>query len=216
MSKQILDNLIKRYPNLESIKNNINECYFTLKDAFVKQNILFICGNGGSASDSEHIVGELMKGFLLNRKTKLDFQKKFIEKYGDEGKIFNLLQGGLKAISLTSHQSLNTAFSNDVSSELVFAQQLFVLGGKDDVLFAITTSGNSKNVLRAVQVAKVLGMKVILLTGNKYDGGKCGELADVTIMVPEEETYIVQEYHLPIYHAICAMLEDNFFGQNED
>jgi len=212
MSNLILDELIKRHPMLKSIKNEINECYFTLKNTFVNNKTLFICGNGGSASDSEHIVGELMKGFLLKREINSDLKNKFEEKYGEEGKIFNKLQKGLRSISLTSHSSLNTAFSNDVSSELVFAQQLFVLAKEKDALLAITTSGNSKNVLRAVQVAKIKGLKVILLTGNKNNGGKCGELADVVIKVPEEETYIVQEYHLPIYHAICAMLEKTFFG----
>ncbi len=210
MQHKSINELIERYPKLESVKSKIETVIDILKECYDKEGTLYLCGNGGSASDSEHIVGELMKGFLLNRELSKDLKTKINNELGSEGKVLaDNLQQGLRAISLTSHPSLLTAFSNDVHPELIFAQQLSVLGKKGDVVLGITTSGNSKNVVKALEIGKVLGLKTIALTGEK--GGKCLEFADCTINVPETETYIVQEYHLPIYHAICATLEDIYF-----
>ncbi|MCP4178406.1 MAG: SIS domain-containing protein [bacterium] len=212
MDNKYLDGFFQRFNELLYLKNDIQNAFSILKTCFELNSTLFVCGNGGSAADSEHIVGELMKGFLLPRKLK---DKKLInkldDKFGNEGKnIAGYLQNGLRTISLTSHPGLSTAYSNDVSSEMVFAQQLYVLSKPNDVLLAITTSGNSKNVLKAVQLASVLGIKIILLTGES--GGKCSEIADCSIKVPSSETYKIQEYHLPIYHILCIMLEDYFYG----
>ncbi len=211
MKHDYINKLIERYPKLESVKTKIETVIDILKECYDKDGTLYICGNGGSASDAEHIVGELMKGFLLNRELSKDLKSKIKNKLGSKGDILSdNLQQGLRAIALTSHPSLVTAFANDVHPELVFAQQLSVLGRKGDVILGITTSGNSKNVVRALEIASVLGLKTISLTGEH--GGKCLEICDCTINVSETETYIVQEYHLPIYHAICATLEDIYFN----
>ncbi len=202
--------LFERYPDLSIIEDNILDAFKLLKKTYESDNTLFLCGNGGSAADAEHIVGELMKNFTLEREIDEKTKKSIFDEYGYNGSVLaNRLQKGLRAISLTSHISLSTAFSNDVDSELVFAQQLFVLGRKQDVLLAISTSGNSLNVIRAMEIAKIQGLKTIALTGRA--GGKCAELADCLINVPANETYKVQEYHLPIYHTLCLMLEANFF-----
>jgi D-sedoheptulose 7-phosphate isomerase len=213
MDNEYLDGFFKRFNELEYLRDDIQNAFSILKTCFELNSTLFVCGNGGSASDSEHIVGELMKGFLLPRKVK---DKKLIDslnnKFGNDGEsIVGYLQNGLRAVSLTGHPGLSTAYSNDVSSEMVFAQQLYVLSKTNDILLAITTSGNSKNVLRAVQLASALGRKIILLTGES--GGKCAEIADCSIKVPSKETYKIQEYHLPIYHILCMMLEDYFYGE---
>ncbi len=208
-----LDNLIKKHPELDNIKYDIKESFIIIKKCFENNKTLFICGNGGSASDSEHIVGELMKGFKCKREPGQDFLNKVECFFGKSGvDVFNKLQKGMKAIALTSHPSLNTAFANDVDSELIFAQQLYVLSSPGDVLLGITTSGNSKNVLRALQLSKINNLTSIVLTGK--DGGKCSLIADKVIKVPENETYLIQELHLPIYHTICLMLEEYFYGSN--
>ncbi|MBQ9614733.1 MAG: SIS domain-containing protein, partial [Selenomonadaceae bacterium] len=172
---------------------------------------LITCGNGGSASDAEHIVGELMKGFLLPRKLDAGMQKKLEEICPDEAAYFmENLQGALPAISLVNETALNTAFANDQAPDLSFAQQVLGLGNAGDVLLGITTSGNSTNVLYAVQMAKAKGMKTISLTGRQ--GGKIKGMTDVSICVPEDETYRIQEYHLPVYHMLCIAVEQEFFG----
>jgi D-sedoheptulose 7-phosphate isomerase len=171
-----------------------------------------VCGNGGSAADAEHIVGELMKGFLLKREKDKLFTGSAASVLGEEeGKrISSLLQSGIKSISLNAHLAFSTAYINDVCSEMVYAQQLHVLGRKGDVFIGISSSGNASNVLNTLKVAKISGIKSILLTGRS--GGKCAGSADLCIKVPSDETYKIQEYHLPIYHALCAMLEEYFYG----
>ncbi|MBR4909916.1 MAG: SIS domain-containing protein, partial [Clostridia bacterium] len=170
-----------------------------------------LCGNGGSAADCEHIVGELMKGFLSKRRLSEELKQSMIKNAGYINKDWlEKLQGGLPAISLTSAAALNSAFCNDVDPELVYAQQLMGLGDDRDVLLCISTSGNSKNVCAAATVGKALGIKVIGLTGKS--GGKLKEIADICICAPETETYKVQELHLPIYHYICAEAEKHFFN----
>ena len=166
----------------------------------------------GSASDADHISGELLKGFLLKREISDKIKEDLKANFGEEGNfIGERLQNGLKAISLTGHPALSTAFANDVDSSLIFAQQLYALGSSGDVVIGLSTSGNADNVLKCFQVAKVKGIKTILLGGK--DGGKCGKIADVSIIVPENETYMIQELHLPIYHTLCIMIEDYFYGQ---
>jgi D-sedoheptulose 7-phosphate isomerase len=205
--------LFKRYPELSCVKNEILEAISIIRDAFKNGNRLYICGNGGSAADAEHIVGELMKGFLMKRELPTELINRFEGEFGEEGKSIAInLQQGLPAIALTSHPALSTAFNNDVDPSLTFAQQLFSLAKSGDVLLAITTSGNSDNILKALKVAKILGVNTITLTGK--DGGKSKELSECTIVVPSNETYMIQELHLPIYHALCADLEESFYGKN--
>lgn len=211
MMEEHLNHLIDRYPNLIACKEDICHAYFMLEEAYRNGRKLLVCGNGGSASDSEHIVGELMKEFKLKRKifgqqaTEL---KKIDEDLGQT--LADNLQGALPAISLTGHSALQTAYMNDAVPELVFAQQVNGYGKKGDVFLGISTSGNSKNVLYAAVTAKSKGLKVIGLTGTKEN--RLMKYADVCIRVPETETYKIQELHLPVYHCLCLMLEDNFFG----
>ena len=210
--KQHLDLLIKRYPGLQPIKQDILDAYLILENCYTHHHKLLVAGNGGSAADAGHIVGELMKGFLLQRKISSSFAKK-LQAVDSElsAPLIENLQQGLKAISLAEHSELSTAYLNDMDGSGVFAQQVFGYGDEDDVFLGISTSGNSHNVLQAAVVAKALGMKIIGLTGR--NGGKLAQIADVTIQVPETETFMVQELHLPIYHCLCAMLEEKFFGK---
>ncbi|NLK96425.1 MAG: SIS domain-containing protein [Clostridiales bacterium] len=209
-TEQIIGNLKERYPKLEVlfIKKAIEE----IIECYKQKNKLLICGNGGSASDSLHIVGELMKGFLLPRKLDRKKQESIKTLFPETAQYFiDNLQGTLPAISLVSETALSTAYANDQASDLSFAQQVLGHGNIGDILIAISTSGNSKNVIYAAQIAKVQGMKVISLTGSK--GGKLKEISDILINVPSDETYIIQEYHLPVYHAICAAVENEIFSE---
>lgn len=208
-----LGQLVLRYPNLEVCKSDIENCYKILECCFESGNKLLIAGNGGSCADSQHIVGELMKGFLLPRTCSAALSEKLKEVGGERGaELAEKLQGGLSAIALTDHQALNTAYMNDVADggSFTFAQQVYGYGKPGDVFLGISTSGNAKNVMNAAVVARALGMKVIGFTGRS--GGELGNFADVAIKVPEEETYLIQELHLPVYHCICLMLEEKFFG----
>jgi len=210
--KKHIELLLRRYPVLTPIKDDIISAYLVLEDSFEYSYKLLIAGNGGSAADADHIAGELMKGFVKQRKVSNDFSQKLIEIDEEKGKeLAEKLQGGLPTISLNNHPSLNSAYLNDVDGLLCFAQQVNGYGKEGDVLLAISTSGNSKNVLFAAITAKAKGMKVIGLTGK--NGGKLKDLSDVAIVVPENETYIIQELHLPIYHSLCLMLEDKFFKE---
>ena len=205
--------LTKRYPALSVCAADVQAAYAILEECFLNGNKLLIAGNGGSAADAEHIVGELMKGFKMPRACSEEFQKKLCEIDGERGAVLaKSLQGGLPSIALDGHMSLSTAFINDVENggSLVYAQQVYGYGKQGDVLLAISTSGNAKNVMNATVVARALGMKVIGLTGAK--GGLLSSVADVTVKVPETETYMVQELHLPVYHCLCLMLEEKFFG----
>ena len=198
-----IDELIKDYPALEDCRGSL------------AGGKLITCGNGGSAADALHIVGELMKGFALPRKIE-NFKPEFIQRaqelFPADVEYFKAnLQGTLPAVSLVGETSLLTAFSNDVSPHLIFAQQIFGLGRSGDVLLAISTSGNSDNVLFAVEVAKIMGIKVVALTGQR--GGRLRHLSDVSVCVPANSSYKIQEFHLPIYHMICLAAENEFFGE---
>lgn len=206
-----LQKLFNRYPNLAVCKRQLEEAYEILETAFAQGRKLLVCGNGGSASDSEHIVGELMKEFKLKRKVFADQAETMKRIHPEMGAVLaENLQGALPAISLTGHSSLTTAFMNDSEPELIFAQQVNGYGKEGDVFLGISTSGNSRNVLYAAVTAKAKGLKVIGLTGQRES--KLSALADVCIQVPEVETYKIQELHLPVYHCLCLMLEDHFFG----
>lgn len=208
----LLNDLIRRYPAITDLKENVRAAYELILESLKNGGTVFTCGNGGSASDSEHIAGELLKGFILKREVKNELKTQFFDKFGDDGlKLANKLQYGLRAISLTSHPAFITAFANDVDADLIFAQQLFGLGRKGDVLIAISTSGNSANVYNSILTASVMGIKTILLTGKV--GGRCAGLVDVALKMPETEAYKIQEYHLPIYHTLCLMIEDYFYGK---
>ncbi len=204
-SLEYIDELVFRYPCLEICKENIITAVDIFINIYQNGGKLLVCGNGGSAADSEHIVGELMKGFILPRKLK----DEFAEKIGDKT-LVDALQYGLPTISLVSHTALSTAFSNDQLPSAVFAQQVLGYGNSNDALLCISTSGNSLNCVYAAKVARAIGMKVISLTGEKYS--KLKELSDITIQAPSKETFKIQELHLPIYHAICLALENEFFG----
>ena len=208
-----IDLLLSRYPQLKGCAKDIESAYKVLEECFSNGGKLLIAGNGGSCSDAQHIVGELMKGFKLPRKCSSEFAEKLIEADGGRGPVLaQRLQGGLPAIALSEHQGLNTAFINDVEDGglLTFAQQVYGYGKKGDVFLGISTSGNSKNVLNATVVARALGMKVLGLTGE--NGGALATVSDVAIKVPSAETYMIQELHLPVYHCLCLMLEERFFG----
>lgn len=214
MEKRIqeeLDILIKRYPILEECQRDIVSAFEIMKNGYESGGKLLIAGNGGSAADSEHIAGELMKRFKSPRPVKDDFFKKLIAIDKDRGiKLAKNLECPLMAIPLVAHEALTTAYINDVDGYGVFAQQLFGYGKQGDVFLGISTSGNAENVMNAAVVAKAMDIKVIGLTGK--EGGNLSNIADVTIRVPETETYKVQELHLPVYHALCLMLEKYFFS----
>ena len=209
-----LDILVDRYPQLEECKESIEQAYLILEECYINDHKLLIAGNGGSAADSEHIAGELMKRFKILRPVPADFARKLKEIDAVRGESLSKnLERGLMAIPLVAHEALSTAYINDVDGLGVFAQQLYGFGRPGDVFFGISTSGNSKNVMSATVVARALGIKVIGLTGAK--GGELASVADVAIKVPETETYMIQELHLPVYHCLCLMLEDRFFGGND-
>ena len=192
--------LLERYPKLNVCATDIEKALALMVDTYKNDGKILVCGNGGSASDADHIVGELMKGFKLPRKvTYEEIPQNLREK----------LQGALPAISLCSQTPLMTAIANDNDADMIFAQQVYGLAKTDDLLIAISTSGNSKNVVNAVEVAKALRVKVVALTGE--NGGLLKEMSDVTICAPSTETYKIQEYHLPIYHYLCAKVEEEFF-----
>ena len=207
-----IDTLIDRYPKLIVCRDSIREAYDILKRAYTEGRKLLVCGNGGSASDSEHIVGELMKEFKLKREVFKDQAEALRTIDPELGDILaKHLQGALPAIAITGHSSLTTAFMNDSNPELIFAQQVNGYGKPNDVFLGISTSGNSRNVLFAAVAAKAKGLHVIGLTGQRDNNLK--ELADICIQVPETETYKIQELHLPVYHCLCLMLEEHFFGK---
>ena len=204
--------LEERYPVLRPLDKELREAFSMMKHCFEKGGKLLLCGNGGSSADSDHIVGELMKAFCKKRKIKPELLSQLKDLYGDmEASYFeNHLEVGLPAISFSSQTALHTAFSNDQDETLFYAQCLLGYGKKDDLLFGISTSGNAKNVGYALKLAKAMGIPSILLTGK--DGGSGKEYADLTIIAPSTETYQIQELHLPIYHCLCLMVEQYFFG----
>ena len=205
-----MDKLRERYPSLSACREEIEAALEVLIKAYSLDGKLLLCGNGGSAADCDHIAGELLKGFMKKRPLPEEKRAEMLSLCPSlDGKTLNSLQMGLPAIPLHSAAAFNTAYSNDVSPELVYAQAALSLGKGGDVLLAISTSGNSRNVLHAARVAKALGIKVIGLSGK--GGGELSALADVCICVPETETYKVQELHLPVYHYLCQEIEKHFF-----
>jgi D-sedoheptulose 7-phosphate isomerase len=216
MPNYYLTELLEKYNELNVVKIEILQTFNILKDCFTNGGTLYICGNGGSAADAEHIVGELMKSFMLPRVLKNEkFISKSKELYGKESEqILPFLQEGLRAVSLTGHPSLSTAFSNDVKPDMVFAQQLYILAKPGDVFLGISTSGNSSNVFKAFQVANSLELETVLFTGK--NGGKCSKIVGCSIKAPSDIVYRIQEYHLPIYHTLCLMLEEYFYGEKSE
>lgn len=207
----LLSNLLRRYPVLQSCEADLRSSLEILIEAFESGRKLLVCGNGGSAADSEHIVGELMKGFLKPRRISETHQTRLQENPSERGgMIASKLQAALPAISLVSQTSLISAITNDTAGEMVFAQQVYGLGKPGDVLLGITTSGNSANVINAVVVAKTFGLKAIALTGRS--GGAVAPMADVSIRVPADDVAEIQELHLPVYHWLCIAVEEKFFG----
>jgi len=205
-----IQQLIQRYPTLEIVKSEISSAFDIIANSFSNGGKLLIAGNGGSASDAEHIAGELMKTFAKKRNLPESFIAD-IKKVDAEIAEYLIprMQPGLPTIALSGHASLNTACINDIDGNITFAQQVYGYGKETDVLLAISTSGNSKNILYAAAVAKVKKLKIIALTGGS--GGELKKVADVSIIVPETETWKIQELHLPVYHCLCQMLENYFF-----
>ena len=195
-----MNDLLARYPALESCKDNISQALELMIKTYEQGGKILVCGNGGSAADSEHIVGELMKGFLLKRKVTDERIPESLRKG---------LQGALPAISLPSQVSVLSAFLNDVDPQMLYAQLVYGYADERDLVIGISTSGNSENIVNAITVANAVGAKTIALTGEKQS--KLMDISDVTVNVPSSETYIVQEYHLPIYHYLCAAVENYFF-----
>ena len=202
----------EKYPKLTTMKTDIQSALNLLVGCYNKGNKLLTCGNGGSAADSEHIVGELMKGFLSKRKLTASQKKPFQRLFPEEcGIITDNLQQAFPAISLVNAISLSTAFANDMAPDFVFAQQVFGIGRSGDVLLAISTSGNSKNILWAAKVARAQGLTVIGLTGES--GGQLAAYCDVCLKVPASNVVDIQEYHLPVYHLLCMLVEEAIFGE---
>jgi D-sedoheptulose 7-phosphate isomerase len=211
--KKHLNLLIERYPELKEIEESIVDAYLLLEGCYRNGGKLLVAGNGGSAADAEHIAGELMKGFKLQRKLCADFAERLIEVDEEMGAILaENLQGALSTIALDGHPALSTAYINDCEPLLCFAQQVNGYGMEGDVFLGISTSGNSKNVLYAAATARAKGMKIIGLTGAV--NSKLEKMSDVCIKVPQTETYMIQELHLPVYHCLCLMLENTFFEEN--
>lgn len=206
----MINELIKRYPALIECREDIRNAIEIIEKAYSKGNKLLLCGNGGSCADCEHISGELMKGFLGKRPLSPEKRNEMKKNCPElEDSILDKLQGALPAIPLPSLTALGSAFCNDVDPSLVYAQEIMALGKSGDVLIAMSTSGNSENVVNAARVARALGLTVISLAGKS--GGALGKISDVCVRVPEIETYKVQELHLPVYHCICAAVEEYFF-----
>ena len=211
-NKELLNALFSRFPELAELEKNMTEAAELMINSYSEGGKLLICGNGGSCSDSDHIVGELMKGFEKKRPLPAQLANQLTETGGERGKFLaEKLQQGLPAISLTAHNALITAVANDIGGDFIFAQQVVGYGNPGDVLIGLSTSGNSQNVLDAIMVAKAKGMKVIGMTGES--GGKMKRLCDVLIAVPATRTFCVQELQLPVYHVLCLMVENYFFTE---
>lgn len=206
----MLNELFARYPALRACEKEIADARDALIACYEGGGKVLLCGNGGSCADCDHIVGELMKGFLKKRPLSEERRAEMQKNYAVDDGILSKLQAGLPAVSLPAITGLNSAFCNDVDPELIYAQSVLGLGKAGDILIALSTSGNAKNVAAAVSVAKSIGMTVIGMTGEK--GGLLREMADIAVNVPERETFKVQELHLPVYHYLCAAVEAHFFA----
>ena len=210
MSQEVLNELFSRYPALESCKKDIENACSAVIDCYSNKGLLLLCGNGGSCADADHIVGELMKSFEKRRPVDKDLEDGLKSVSNERGEyIAKKLQSALPAISLNAHSSLISAISNDMDPSLIFAQQVAGYGREGDLLIAISTSGNSQNIVDAVITAKAKGLTVIGLTGQS--GGKMKQYCDIPICVPSQSTPEIQEFHLPIYHTICKAVENSFF-----
>lgn len=204
--------LVERYPALSVCKTDIESAAKTIIGSYEAGGKLLVAGNGGSAADSDHITGELLKSFIKKRKPEKEFLESLSEIDQETGKYLeDKLQGSLPAVALSNNSALMTASLNDVDGNVMFAQQVMGLGKKGDVFLGITTSGNSKDIIYALVVAKTKGLKTIALTGK--DGGKAKTIADISIVVPQEETFKIQELHLPVYHALCLTVEEHFWKE---
>ena len=206
---KIYEELFERYPVLTSINESIYHAFESIKSTYDSGGTLYCAGNGGSSADSEHIVGELLKSFKKPRRVDAQTADCLLSQGEDGARLLEKLEGSLPAVSLISQTGILTAFANDKSWDTALAQQLYGLGRRGDCLLTISTSGNSPNCVNAVLVAKAKGIKSVSMTGA--GGGKLKAISDVCICVPETETYKVQELHLPIYHCLCAMIEEEFF-----
>jgi len=211
MGREIFEKLFMEFPELETCRDDMEKAFRMIKLCYENGGKVMVCGNGGSAADSEHIVGELMKGFLLKRKISCRDIESIKAVYPDDADYLSEnLQGALPAISLVSQMSLVTALINDLGMDMMYAQQVYGYAQKGDVLIGLSTSGNAVNVINAIKIAKAFGVQSVGMTGMR--SGILKDLCDVVIKVPSDNTYKVQEYHLPVYHAICAALETEFFG----
>lgn len=208
----IFEDLFIRYPKLELCRSDIEAAFIIIKDCYKNGGKVLVCGNGGSAADSEHIVGELMKGFIRRRHIGSEDIKKIADSFPKDWEYLSKnLQCALPAISLVSQSAISTAFVNDIAADMVYAQQVYGYGKTGDVLIGLSTSGNSRNVVNAIKIAKAFGVGTIGMTGKGESMMK--GLCDVIIQAPETETYKIQEYHLPVYHALCAMIESEMFNE---
>ncbi len=213
MTANDIDSLLLRFPELHSCQVDIDMALKTMILVLESDGHIYICGNGGSAADAEHMTTELVKSFVMPRPLDEDFQVRLCEDFHETGRyLATHLENGLRVSSLTSNAAFITAMSNDVGADLIFAQQILALGKKGDLLICISTSGNSANVCHAARVAKTIGMKTGALTGRK--GGTIATICDWSIKVPVTETYRIQELHLPVYHFLSAAMENHFFANN--
>lgn len=204
--------LVSRYPALEKCEAEIRAAFELLKNSYEASGKLLVCGNGGSCADSDHICGELLKSFVKKREVEKSLFEKISEVDSEAGEFLAArLQGSLPAISLCAHSALMTACLNDVDGNAMFAQQVMGFGNAGDVFLGISTSGNSKDVIYAAALAKAKDLKTIGLLGK--NGGRLAKICDVAIIVPENETFKIQEFHLPIYHALCLQIEENFWKE---
>ena len=205
-----IDNVLMRHKELEYLRESIVETVEAIKKAYYKGGKILVCGNGGSCSDADHIVGELLKGFLSKRELTKEQKSEIINKNYDNGKyIADSLQQGIIAYSLNAQGAILSAVINDIGSDMMFAQQVYAMAGENDLVIGISTSGNSENVCNALKTAKIKGAATLGMTGNK--NGKMNEFCDILIDVPSSETYVIQEYHIAIYHAFCAEAELEIF-----
>jgi D-sedoheptulose 7-phosphate isomerase len=210
-SNKLTDELVLRYPQLAGLTGEIAMAASCMTDCFIAGNKVLVCGNGGSSSDSDHIAGELLKGFENQRSLKKKLQENLISTSHERGPyLAEKLQSGLPVISLSAHTGVMTAVSNDTDASLIYAQQVVAFGRPGDILFGISTSGNAANVIDAAITARASGMTVIGMTGRT--GGKLKDYCDILLNVPESRTAYVQELHLPVYHTLCLMIEDHLFG----
>lgn len=208
-SQQFSD-LINRHPSLQVVEKDLQSAFFHLATSIKNGNKILCAGNGGSNSDAEHIVGELLKGFLKRRPVSSEIIKAIESHFPEDAALFKEnLQMPIPAVSLMGHPSFQTAFSNDMQSTYSIAQHLLALGQKGDVLIAISTSGNSKNIVLATKMAKSLGIVTVGLSGKS--GGELAKICDICLKAPSEQVHHIQELHLPIYHSLCLMLEELFF-----